>query len=68
MSISIECANCGEICGSYYPAKTQGDPYDCHEAEYDTEPEVIDDDGNEFCSQTCADEFHGVDEEEECEN
>ena len=65
MSISIECANCGEICGSYYPAKTQGDPYDCHEAEYDTEPEVIDDNGCEFCSQACADEFHGVSEDEE---
>jgi hypothetical protein len=61
--ILIECAECGEICGSYWTAQLSGPPEDCYAAEYGTEPEVIDDDGREFCSQACADEYHGVDEE-----
>lgn len=63
MKISIECAECGQVCGSYWPSKLSGPPEDCHEAEYETEPEVVDDGGNEFCSQACHDEFHGIDDE-----
>jgi hypothetical protein len=63
--IIIECAECGDICGSYYPAKISGPPEDCYESEYGVEPEVIDDDGLEFCSQVCRDDYHRSDEEEE---
>ena len=60
----IECKNCGVTCGTWYPAKTYGDPYDCYPPEYGIEPEVVDDEGNEFCSQDCCDEFHEAEEEE----
>ena len=63
----IECKNCGEVCGSYYPAQTYGDPDDCCPAEYDVEPEVVDDNGNEFCSQSCLDEFWEIEKEVEIE-
>jgi hypothetical protein len=63
--ILIECTQCGDTCGTYYPARTYGDPDDCSPAEYGVEPEVIDDDGHEFCSQVCHDEYHGIDDENE---
>ena len=61
--IPIECAQCGIECGSYYEAQLSGPPEDCSPAEYGDVPEIIDDDGNEFCSRECADEYHGVDAE-----
>jgi hypothetical protein len=65
MSEDIYCAQCREVCGSYYPARTQGDPDDCHESDYDVEPEFVDDDGNEFCSQACRDLYHKSESEPE---
>lgn len=57
MILPISCAQCGVHCGSYDPGHTTGSPENCYPAEYVKEPDVIDDDGNEFCSQTCAEEY-----------
>jgi hypothetical protein len=59
---TIECAYCGEVCGTYYPAQTYGDPSDCHEAELDMEP-YSDDDGHDFCDKECCDAWHGENDE-----
>lgn len=62
---TVNCKQCGEVCGTFYDAKISGPPEDCSPAEYGTEPEVIDDEGNEFCSQECCDEYHADEEENE---
>jgi hypothetical protein len=62
---TIQCAQCGTSCGTYYEAQLSGPPEDCSPAEYGEEPEVTDAEGNEFCSQECSDEYHGIDEENE---
>lgn len=63
--IFIECAQCGETCGSYWTSQLSGPPEACYPAEYDEEPEVVDNAGREFCSQECCDEYNGLDEENE---
>lgn len=63
--LPIECKNCGQECGSYDPGRTWGDPEKCYPPEYINEPEFIDDDGNEFCSQACYDEWHAEPEDPE---
>jgi hypothetical protein len=53
----INCAYCGDECGSWYPAQTYGDPNDCYPAEYDREP-YCDDGGREFCDDSCCRKWH----------
>lgn len=62
MTKAIECKNCGQVCGSYDPGRTYGDPDRCYPPEYINEPDFIDKKGNEFCSEECYDAFQVEDE------
>jgi hypothetical protein len=65
----VECVNCGGSCGSIYPARTYGDPTECHEAEYDPLPDTVADmGGRDFCSQECCDAWHEEHDEPEEED